>query len=452
MKSKTAFLWDESFLWGLMAYEALKKNNLPFEIVSSEDIKKNGLNDYSMLFVPGGWASNKLKALGDIGINEIKSFVRKGGSYFGICGGAGLATLDGIGLIGIKRMHTKDRIPSFSGRIRLRINEHQIWQGLTDKQIFHAWWPSQFVIEDKGIRILATYREAMPDAFSSDLCIGDIANSGQDWAKLESLYKINLNPSKLINEPAVLEGIYGKGKIILSLIHFDTPEDEAGYIVLKNTWEYLCKSFIETHKSMNKAPMLPASICNADNGFQPSKMEVGDDLCSFTGCNLTHPYRENIESMDVIFELVKASQELIRIGERNFLWFQRNPILFQWRRGVRGLEYCNLYMLIKKIAQILNICGGITDESVKSINSRLLRIKEIFLPFFIKAKQLLIMERIAIQNGNITYEKCDDNLIQTLRHELFSTSKSYGGMYKKLINEIDKLLFDLIRNSCSQDF
>ena len=68
-----AFLWDESFLWGLMAYKALKANGLPFELIRAEDIKKGCLKNYAMLFVPGGWASNKLKPLGDKGIKEIKS-------------------------------------------------------------------------------------------------------------------------------------------------------------------------------------------------------------------------------------------------------------------------------------------------------------------------------------------------------------------------------------------
>ncbi len=68
-----AFLWDESFLWGLMAYNSLKSLGLPFDLVRSADIKKGCLQNYKMLFVPGGWASNKSKLLGDKGIKEIKT-------------------------------------------------------------------------------------------------------------------------------------------------------------------------------------------------------------------------------------------------------------------------------------------------------------------------------------------------------------------------------------------
>ena len=37
-----------------------------------------------------------------------------GGSYLGFCGGAGLATMDGMGLLNVKRKPTKERVPSLS--------------------------------------------------------------------------------------------------------------------------------------------------------------------------------------------------------------------------------------------------------------------------------------------------------------------------------------------------
>ena len=38
-----AFLWDESFLWGLMAHKALKGLRLPFDLVTAEEIQAGGL-------------------------------------------------------------------------------------------------------------------------------------------------------------------------------------------------------------------------------------------------------------------------------------------------------------------------------------------------------------------------------------------------------------------------
>jgi glutamine amidotransferase-like uncharacterized protein len=423
MVNKTiAFLWDESFLWGLMSYKALKACNLSFELIRSDDIKKGELKNYRMLFVPGGWASNKMKTLGEKGIGEIKNFVNSGGNYLGFCGGAGLATLDGIGLLNINRMPTKQRVPSFSGRIHLNINGHPIWNSslhhsITPSAIFHAWWPSQFLVDDTPIKILATYGDALSDSFSSDLNVGDVeANGG--WSELEDIYKINLNPRRLKDAPSVVEGSFGKGKVILSLIHFDTPDDTNGARVLKNLWEYLSGQKSEEAQKLNSS--LHYSIA-------PS----------------------------ILADLESAVDDLISLGTRNFLWFWKNPMLLQWRRGVRGLEYCTLYVMIKEIAEIIKK-GQWSMVNGQKIEDNLKEIRELLMPFIENAKRLLILERYAMQNGHITplspplprgeWGGEYDPEIQKIRTGLFGNSKSHGGLFKKLIDEVDSVLYALIDN------
>ncbi len=418
---KAAFLWDESFLWGLMAYNSLKSIGLPFDLVRSADIKKGCLKNYKMLFVPGGWASNKSKSLGDKGIKEIKNFVEAGGGYLGLCGGAGLATGDGMGLLNIRRKPTKDRVPSFSGRICLNVKKHPIWNGIFHQTpithhasrithygpVFHAYWPSQFILKDKKIKTLAAFGHALPDAFSSDLNIGDV-NKTANWSELEKRYQINLNPARLMNEPAIIEGSFGKGRVILSLVHFDAPDDENGQRVLRNLWEY----FVEFRMQ--------------DSGY------MIQDKKNRVSC-IVHR-----ESVQLISELEAGVSDLISFGERNFLWFRRTPMLLQWRRGVRGLEYCTLFVMINEVTQRIKVEGRrLKDDKL------LIRIKKLLIPFIEKSKQLLILERHALQNGHITYEKCNDPEIQKIRTELFSDAKSHGGKFKKLIDEVDNLLFSL---------
>ena len=462
LKNKVAFLWNESFLWGLMAYKALKANGLSFELIRAEDIKKGCLKNYAMLFVPGGWASNKLKALGDKGTAEIKKFVRNGGNYLGFCGGAGLATLDGIGLLNIKRKPTKERVPSFSGRIHLNVNEHPVWkrfkiqdsrftsknsklQTPNSKLVFHAWWPSQFLIEDSGLKILAAYGNALPDSFSSDLNVGDV-EMNSNWTELEEIYGINLNPKRLKNEPAVIEGTFGKGRVILSLIHFDTPDDENGAKVLRNLWNHLTENSDELRVKSYELKK-----------FKSSKPEIMNlrGLSLFTDeAQRSRRIGTVPDAPSLLEELESAVTDLISLGIRNFLWFWRNPMLLQWRRGVRGLEYCTLYIMIMEIAEILKgrYASCVMRHEIKEKSSNLLpitdyllRIRELLIPFIDKAKHLLILERHAMQNGHITYERCDDPEIQKLRTELFSSSKSYGGLFKELIDEVDKLLYTLTK-------
>ncbi len=407
-EAKIAFLWDESFLWGLMAYRALKAACLPFELIRSEDIGKGILAEHQLLFVPGGWASNKIKTLGADGIIKIKEFVGSGGNYLGFCGGAGLATLDGIGLLNISRKPTKERVPSFSGRIGLNVFEHTIWQGITEP-VFHAWWPSQFLPVTRDTRVLGSYGHALPDSFSSDLNVGDTVRYS-NWSDKEKQYGINLNPDRILNDSAVVEGTYGEGKVLLSLIHFDTPGDANGAVVLKNIWRYLAGASPCLEPLPCTRPRVPVSP-------QPRFGHLG-----------------------LFDELESAVDTLISLGQRNFLWFWRNPMLLQWRRGVRGLEYCTLYILIKEISKI--IINSDVDPSL--ITDYALRIKDLLIPFVEKAMELLILEKDAIQNGHITYEKCDDTEIQKMRTELFSSSKSHGGIFKDLIDKIDSLLYTLL--------
>ena len=430
MKSNNvAFLWDESFLWGLMAYKALKQRNLPFDLIRSADIKNGGLDRYRMLFVPGGWASNKSRTLGDSGIRAVKRFVESGGSYLGFCGGAGLATQakGGIGLLDVQRKPTGERVPSFSGRIHLNVNEHQIWEGLTEsgeqtrgsdsslltlnsKLVFHAWWPSQFVVaEHPAIRVLATYADPMCDSFSSDLNVGDVEMSG-GWEKFEKIYNINLDPARLKGEPALIEGEFGKGRVILSLVHFDTPEDNNGQEVLIQLWKYL-------------------SGGAGQGGGQRSGVRD----------NASSPVRARCNA-----PVQNMCSELISLGERNFLWFWRNSMLLQWRRGVRGLEYNTLYIMMKEISEIMN---SENDGQVSQCAPAMESIKEKLGSFLENAKSLLLLERFALQQGPITYIQCDDPEIQQLRNKLFGSAKSHGGMFKEVLDEVDRLLYQLLTHS-----
>lgn len=118
-------------------------------------------------------------------------------------------------------------------------------------------------------------------------------------------------------------------------------------------------------------------------------------------------------------------------------------MLYQWRRGVRGLEYNTLYIMIREIAQILGRRD--MEHGTLDLKGRVDRIEALLIPFTEKAERLLIRERHALQSGHITYEKCDDPEIQGIRKELFSDAKSHGGMFKDLLDEVDALLFELIK-------
>jgi len=68
--------------------------DLRVDRVKAEAIRAGCLADYDVLIQPGGSGSRQGKTLGEEGREQIRSFVRKGGGYLGICAGAYLASSD----------------------------------------------------------------------------------------------------------------------------------------------------------------------------------------------------------------------------------------------------------------------------------------------------------------------------------------------------------------------
>ncbi|MEW6409111.1 MAG: BPL-N domain-containing protein [Nitrospirota bacterium] len=423
---RVAFLWDESFLWGVISFRVLRGLSLHFDLITAGDVKSGMLSDYEMLFVPGGWATDKSNALGEDGKKAIRKFVEDGGSYLGFCGGAGLAleVENGLSLLPVTRKRTRERTPNFSGKIQVysKYRRHPLWRGIPKPLAFYVWWPSQFSItrQDK-VSVLACYNLPESDFFVSDLCVSDINRYGDNWKRWEDSYGIRLNPFLLQGEPAVLEGKYGSGKIILSLIHFDTPDDSVGNRVLFNLWQYL----------------LPA--------------KSGKKLYTIDGIHLPNKelkIRITPEILDLAQEMEMSVRELIAFGERNLLWYWRNHWMLQWRRGIRGFEYCTLFILLSELSRLIQLSAffDIEEDNINIIK-KMKVVEKILHRFLIKAKELLIEEKYAMNYGLLNIERDEGTGIQSRREELFSSSKRYGGMFKQLIDSIDALLVLLLRKS-----
>ncbi|MEN6467698.1 MAG: BPL-N domain-containing protein [Smithella sp.] len=421
-RKSCALLWDESFLWGLMARRALTEAGLSFDLIRSDDIRAGILPRYAMLFVPGGWAQAKLRSLGEKGQAEIRSFVENGGSYLGICGGAGLATQSDIGLLSVSRKSFQERVPSFSGPVRLSLAPHAVWENIKSP-VFSAWWPLQFRITSQNdLRILATYDEAQADAFSADIKVGERQTNG--WSELEESYGIFLDPQRLKDEPAVIEGRFGQGKVLLSLVHFDTPGDQNGQAVLRNLWQYLSSD-----------PDWPIQASRA------VKKQFMADTCP--------------ECQKTIMDIKATVDTLITMGERNSLWYWRNSWFLQWRRGIRGMEYSTLAVMTGEIASYLrhNCLGGSNEGNIPAESSDLYQdlaaIKELVIPFVKKAKILLAREKSFLATAVLSPVHCSDEAISRLRQELHGSSIRHGGKFKELILAVDRLLYQLISSDQS---
>ncbi len=423
---RTALLWDESFLWGLMAHQAFSSSRIPFDLVTSGEVREGALDAYSALFIPGGWAGDKYRALGEKGREKIVKFVRRGGAYVGFCGGAGLAldVKEGLALVPVKRVPTRDRMPNFSGRITMVPveEEHPIWKGLEKPASFYAWWPGQFSLEDDcDVKVVANYGEPGEDFYVADLFLDDAKSSSLDWSKWEEVYGIHMDPEKLLGEPAILEADCGEGKIFLSYLHLDTPGDPPGLQALKNLFSWLLPDEIKNREeSQTKTPTT-------------EKLKVEDEM------------------LDLLADIDHAADDLILFGERNYLWYWRTPYLLQWRRGIRGMEYGIIRVLCREIYKRLRELRAsgksLVIEEESDLMKELGQIRKQAREFVDKAKLLLMKERFAMNDGVLHHLKNHEDVeIQGLREYLFSGSKRFGGLFKELLDRLDRVLLITLRS------
>jgi hypothetical protein len=162
------------------------------------------------------------------------------------------------------------------------------------------------------------------------------------------------------------------------------------------------------------------------------------------------------EFRNAIEEIQTAVTELIAAGARNFLWYWRNPLLLQWRRGVRGLEYGTLAVMIREIVQRLNHPRPAGVEGWQALpelvdapwlRKGLSEIRDQLAPFVEKAKRLVIRERCYMNAAHLSPVECADEEINRMRKDLFGSTMSHGGDFKQLIDIVDRLLFNLIRET-----
>jgi len=447
--AKIAMFWDESFLWGLICYRTFRELGLDFELLQAKDVAAGGLaSRFDLLFVPGGWARDKMAALGEEGSEAIREFVRRGGGYLGFCGGAGLALSheSGLGLAPFGRLPTSERLPSFSGRITLvpEAAAHPMWRGLEPGSAFCAWWPGQFDLGgESGVTVLASYGKPAAGSFVTDLPCG----MGLDWPSWEKAYGINLDPERIVGAPAVAEIGFGQGKAILSYLHFETPDDAVGHHVLVNLIEYVSGKPV---------------VVDEAGGPAAAVALVGGVLAG--DVDLAPRFSELSAAARISGELESSGRDFIDFGAANFMWYRRSDWLLQWRRGVRGIEYSTLMGMLAEIDRLVGrlagggVKGGGTDAGGgadafvdQELFQRLSDLQPGIDEFFSLARDLVLKERFAMNAGPVSPLKSSDPEISKLRERLFSTSRRCGGLYREILKQADGVLLPLLRRELESE-
>lgn len=416
-----AVLWDQSLLWGLICAQTLKGLGVPFRFVSGSEIARGDLQSYRVLLVPGGWAAHKVRALGRAGRNQIKQFIHCGGSYIGFCGGAGMALSSppSLELVPLERMPLSERLPNASGTVLIRgIADHPAWQALPGEIQVSIWWPSQFAWHPAPRTLcLGVYAAPGEDFWVADLPLADFEGQKLDWRNWEKVYGINLDPKRLLGHPAILEVGLGKGRLVLSYPHLETPQDTLGNHLLLNLLNYL---------DMEASRHLPAAS-------GPENLSAAD----FTSLG-----RDSLETISTIAETV---DDLIAFGQRHLLWYWTSPWLLRWQRGIRGLEYGMLAVT----TQFLKRLGTGTNDFCQGEDpwkGPIRKLGEDTKEFCSQAKLLLLEEKLATHSGNLSKLGKVNERVDALRSSLFGNRMNHGGLCRSIFDQLDHLLLQLLRH------
>ncbi len=174
--------------------------------VTGREIAEGVLKDFDVVIFSGGSGSKEAAAIGEAGREEVRRFVREGGGYVGICAGAYLACTGfswGVGVLNAKTVSSKWQ----RGKGDVEIEFTPLAPGVTGldagkKTIRYA----------NGPIITADNREGIAPFEPLAFFRTEFAENGSPQGAM-------------VNAPAIVRGVFGKGRVISSSPH---PEQTAG--------------------------------------------------------------------------------------------------------------------------------------------------------------------------------------------------------------------------------
>jgi hypothetical protein len=410
--------WDESHIWGLLAWRALARLGLPLRVVSGADLAGGALarEGPALLVVPGGAARRKFEALGAEGVAAVRGYLEAGGNYLGFCGGAGLGLTGpyGLGLCPWKRRAFTDRLQHFvSGHVRGALpGAHElIPPGLPASPLLPVWWPARFEAEDNGeVTVLAAYAEPGPDFWVADLPLRSIPQGPLE--DLETQYGLRIWPHFMAGQPCVVAGRHGAGRYVLSYSHLETPASPDA-----NAWLAHILAFLA---GAPEAGAEQGAVPAWDLDRLPLAWGPGKDGAS-------------------LFKAKATMQNLMAQGQEHHLLFRRTPWLLGWRRGLPGAALSSLYALV---CQALALTPG--AAALEFWSARREEFSQNLELFAHGLTGYLLAERLSatLSEG----EHCiPADTLRAQREALFGPAMSPGGLFGPLLADVDGLLLRLLR-------
>lgn len=405
--------WDESHIWGLLAWRALTSFGLPFKLVRAKAIAQGLLSRKppAALLVPGGWARRKFEHLGPEGVAEVRAYVEGGGVYMGFCGGSGLGLTGpyGLNLCPWRRRAFTDRLQhAMSGHMRMRAAQGSplVPPDLSAAPLLPVWWPARFEYEPReDVTVLAAYDSPGPDFWVADLPLESIPRQALD--DLETQYDLSIWPHFMTGQPCLISGECGRGRYVLSYSHLETPASRDANRWLAHLVRELAGLDADPNRSLTPAWNLES---------------------------LPRRWPDEAGGEDLARAKVRLEQS-IREGMDELLFFRRNSWLLGWRRGIPG---SNLNALYSMVCQAQNLAP--TPRAVDYWRENSAQFLETLDLFGHGLTGYLLSERLAMTTSG-TANAIPDEVLAEQRMTLFGRHMDYGGLFAELLITMDELLY-----------
>jgi len=186
-----------------------KSKNIVLRPVGPSGIHNGVLDNFDVVLFPGGSGSKQAEGIGETGREKIRQFVKSGGGYIGICGGAYLSAYNykwSLKIIGVEVIDRKHWNRG-TGMIKMEVTPEGLGMlgGRRMMDIYYAQGPLMTRAKDCDLpefTVLAYYRTA-------------IAKKGAV-------------PEVMLNTPAIVTAIYGRGRVITISPHPEKSASEKG--------------------------------------------------------------------------------------------------------------------------------------------------------------------------------------------------------------------------------
>lgn len=187
------------------------------EPISPEEVGTKDLSQYDIIVFAGGSGSGQAKAIGEKGLEAVRSYVKNGGSYLGICAGAYLACSNYTWSLGL--MNAKTRSPKWQrggGAVALELTgDGQKLFGDVEKT-FPVRYNNGPIIEPDNkpdappYTVLAYFRDELAE---------------------------HVTPGGLMKDtPAAMCSQYGQGKVLTISPHFEGTKNAENFLPTALAW------------------------------------------------------------------------------------------------------------------------------------------------------------------------------------------------------------------------